>query len=131
MTFSGILSDQLGLVWNDAKPFLEKALAPGETIEDILTKLFLQRMQLWVAHEGPELQAAMTTEIVIEPNRKIVNLCHLGGRGVNNWLGYLDTIEAWAKSNGCTAVTVSRARPGWKRLMRDYRTTHVILEKAL
>ncbi len=105
--------DDLGKVWNTAKVHLIRALAPGETIAQVLTAIYQKKMQLWVAYEGPELQAAMTTEIFHEGPRKICNLCHLGGSGVNNWIGYLATVTAWAKADGCDAIRVGRGRPGW------------------
>jgi hypothetical protein len=131
IVFTGIPVDDLGKAWGKAKAHLIRALAPNETIDQLLTAIYQKKMQLWVAYEGPDMQAAMTTEIFFEGPRKICNLCHLGGSGINNWLDYLGTVKAWAKADGCDAIRVSRGRPGWKRLLKDFTVTHVILEKEL
>jgi hypothetical protein len=131
VTFTGIPCSDLTKAWPVAKMFIARALAPNETLANILTDLYQKKMQLWVAYEGPDMQAAMTTEIFFEGPRKICNLCHLGGSGINNWFDYLGTVKAWAKADGCDAIRVSRSRPGWKRLLKDFTVTHVILEKEL
>jgi hypothetical protein len=129
--FTGILSDELGHVWKDVRPMLERALAPNETTDRILTRLFLGSMQLWVAVEDGEIIAAMTTEIIYENDRKIANLCHVGGTGLNNWLGYIATVEEWAKANNCAAVQIARGRMGWLRILKTYKPRFVTLEKEL
>jgi hypothetical protein len=54
-----------------------------------------------------------------------------GGDGVNNWVHFLETIEAWAKERGCVAMTIDRARPGWKRLLKAYKIKTVTLVKDI
>lgn len=127
---TGITEDQLGLVWQECKPLLEKALGEGETIEQVLTRLFQQTAQLWIGAED-RIEVACVTEIITRGGRKYCNVWLTGGRGVNNWLYYLDTIEEWAKENGCDAMLIERARSGWKRLLPKYKTKTISLVKEI
>lgn len=71
------------------------------------------------------------TEIITRGNRKYCNVWLTGGTGVNNWLYYLDTIEAWAKEQGCDAMLIEKARTGWKRLLPAYKTKTIQLVKDI
>lgn len=128
---TGITEDQLGLVWKDCKPLLVKALGEGETIENVLSRLFQQTAQLWIGADENEIHVACVTEIITRGGRKYCNVWLAGGRGVNNWIYYLDTIEEWAAENGCDGMLIDRARIGWKRLLPEYRTKTISLVKEI
>lgn len=128
---TGIDDTYLGMVWRDCVPLLTPALGEGETIEDVLTRLFLKTAQLWIGADDREIHVACVTEIINRGNRKYCNVWLTGGRGVNNWLWYLDTIEEWAKSQGCDAMLIEKARPGWKRLLPAYKTKTIQLVKEI
>ena len=110
---------------------LEKAIAPDETMEDMLAKLFRSEAQLWIVMKDDGVVAAMVTELVNVDHRLVCNIWALAGTGVNNWLAYLPFFEAWAMTKECKAITISRARPGWTRILKDYRVKTVSLEKEL
>ncbi len=42
----------------------------------------------------------------------------------------VDEAEAFAKANGCT-LSITEGRPGWQRVLKDYKLTHVTIEKEL
>lgn len=128
---TGITEDQLGLVWKDAAPLLEKALGEGETMEQVLTALFQKRAQLWIGADEKELHVACVTEIVRRGGTLYCNIWLTGGKGVNNWIYFLDTIEAWAKEQGCEEMLIDRARSGWKRLLPNYKTKTISLSKEI
>lgn len=128
---TGIDDTYLGTVWSKCVPLLTPALGEGEQIEDVLTRLFLKTAQLWIGADLKEIHVACVTEIVSKGNRKYCNVWLTGGKGVNNWLWYLDTIEKWAKEQGCDAMLIERARTGWKRLLPEYKTTSIQLVKDI
>lgn len=128
---TGITEDQLGLVWKDAAPLLEKALGEGETMEQVLTALFARRAQLWIGADETELHVACVTEIVRKGGTLYCNVWLTGGKGVNNWIYFLDTIEAWAKEQGCEEMLIDRARSGWKRLLPNYKIKTISLVKEI
>lgn len=128
---TGILEDQLGLVWKDCVPLLEPALGEGETMEQVLTALFQKRAQLWIGANESDVQVACVTEIVRKGGCLYCNLWLTGGTGINNWFYFLETIEAWAKEQGCDAMLIDRARSGWKRLLPEYKTKTISLVKEI
>ena len=128
---TGIGDEYLGVVWLKVKPLLEKALGEGETIEDVLSRLFLKTAQLWIGATEDEIQVACVTEIYTRGGTKYCNVWLTGGKGVNNWLYYLDTIEAWAKEQGCDAMVIEKARTGWKRLLPEYKIKTIQLVKEI
>jgi hypothetical protein len=129
--FTGIEVDDLGKVWLQAKKVLEPALGEGKTIDEVLTRIFRKEAQLWIAATPTELQAACVTEIKIKPHSKVCNVWLCGGKGVNNWVHFLDTIEEWAKEQGCEALTIDHARLGWQRLLKRFKAKSIALERKI
>lgn len=128
---TGIDDEYLGAVWMRCVPMLKPALAEGETLQDVLRRLYLKTAQLWIGADETEIHVACVTEIVSKGERKYCNVWLAGGKGVNNWLWYLDTIEEWAKAQGCDAMLIEKARTGWKRLLPEYKVKTVQLVKEI
>lgn len=129
---TGIETDNLFYVWPTVSRFLAPALDRGETLEDMLTKLYRQEAQLWVTFEHNEPIAAVVTEIhTLESGERLCNIWAVGGTGINRWIDFLDMIEDWARSAGCQRVIVEKARRGVQRLLKGYKVTHVTLGKEL
>lgn len=128
---TGVDDTYLGLVWQKVVPLLTPALGDGDTIENVLTQLFLKKAQLWIGADEQNIHVACVTEIIHRGGRKYCNVWLAGGTGVNNWLWYLDTIEEWAKAQDCDAMLIDRARTGWKRLLSQYKTKTITLMKEL
>lgn len=131
--FTGVTAEQIPAVWPYVEKLIADALARGEpcfTAED--ARGFLERggWQLWVAHDGKSVRLACCTEILNFPKRKVCALPIVTGQDREDWIGNLQIIETWAAAQGCTLMKVT-ARPGWRRILKDYRWTHVELEKKL
>lgn len=129
---TGVLANEISALWARVEPMIARGLGSEETTDQVLECLLLKLAQLWTVMEGDDLKAVVVTEIcILKDGSKVCNVWAAAGSGINRWLGYMATIEAWAKENGCRAVVVDRARIGWRRLMRDYKITHVTLEKEI
>lgn len=126
-----MLDAELWIVWHKVGPLLKPALGDGETLEGVLTELMARRAQLWIAAHETDINAACVTEILTRGSRTYCNVWLTGGNGVNNWVHFLDTIEAWAKEQGCNAMLIDRARSGWKRILKQYKTKTITLTKEL
>jgi hypothetical protein len=85
---------------------------------------------LWLAWNGATIEAAATTSLVETDNNKVCILTACGGEGMRRWLPLLKTIESYARKEGCTCVRIY-GRQGWQRVLDDYHTKHIILEKGL
>jgi len=57
------------------------------------------------------------TEIVTYPRKKVCNI-FLGGGDKSEIIALHPQIEAWAKENGCLALTIS-GRKGWIRQLAE------------
>jgi len=90
----------------------------------------LTGMQLcWLAWDGREIMAAATTQLV-KPLSKVCVLTACAGYDRDKWLPLFARIEQYAKDEGCTSMRIF-GRRGWERVLTGYRSTHVVLEKAL
>ena len=85
---------------------------------------------LWLACRESEIIAAMTTSLVRTDRDKICILTACGGGAMDDWLPLLRKIEAYARDEGCALVRIY-GRKGWARVLQNYHTEHIILERPL
>ena len=131
-TLFGIGADRLDDMWGAAEPWIEKALDYGTsrlTKDEVYEKLKAREYQLWVAYAG-EVKAIAVTEIVETPRGRVACIFICTGKDMSTWAYHLEEIEQWAKEAGC-AIVETLARPGWKRMLPEYRARHIQLEKTL
>lgn len=84
---------------------------------DILGFLLSRDMQLWVAVNDGQIEAAGVTQIVTYPRKKVCDAVLCGGSGVRQWFENLATVENWARANGCEFIR-AYGRRGWVRAVR-------------
>ena len=102
-----IQPDDLDVVWDEVVPLIDAALkySEGEVLpEDLVGPLTIGKMQLWVAMFEGSVIAAMITEIVIYPRKRVLRVITIAGkdgRGMSKWYGFLPLIEGFALSNNC------------------------------
>lgn len=82
------------------------------------------------AHPGYTIAAAAVTEIAETEWRKVCVVVACGGTAMDRWLPLLDGIETYARAAGCAAVRIV-GRKGWARVLGQYKTKRIILEKEL
>ena len=95
--------------------WIESALAySGGTHDffDVVRGVMSGHMQLWAGEEG-----CAVTEISVYPKKKILNVFLAGGK-MDQILDFEESAIAFAKLNGCSALTLS-GRKGWSRVHRD------------
>lgn len=85
--------------------------------------------QMWLAFDAGEVHAVALTQIV-DGSCKTCVVTHCAGQGRGNWAHLIHDIGTWAKALGCVLLEAV-TRPGWERVLKDMRKTHVILEKRL
>lgn len=76
--------------------------------DDIVRGIYEQRMQLWPSEKG-----CIVTELVVYPKKKVINI-FLGGGELNQLLDMHSDVISWAKSQGCSGMTMT-GRFGWKK----------------
>ena len=126
-------AEDIDMVWDDVVPLIEKALrhAEGELIpEDIKKHLDSANLRLWVALEDRDVIAAMVTEIIQYPRKKIVRVITLAGKNMGLWYDFLPMLEGYAIRHGCSSLE-AWSRKGMARKLKDWKHSYDIITKDL
>lgn len=100
------------------------------TAEGIWEEIENQKSQLWLVTDGG-LQGICVTAIVNHPGLRacVIQLC--AGENVKEWIHMLrEDVEPWARDMDCEAIE-GFMRKGWARLLPDFKTRRVFMEKDL
>ncbi len=116
---SGIItpvrSDSILPNWGSIEPHLQRVLSKidsGHSVDDVLTKLQWQEMQLWNVDNW---QALAITQISILPLHSVLAIVYVAGDEVNDWLPELvETLHTYAAETGCKYVEFY-GRDGWRK----------------
>lgn len=104
----GIPSELVEKFWPFAEPYIKRALdrTSGEFTPAHIKMLCKDRVvQLWLVNEGERIVGAVTTEIVVYPNRKHCRVLTIAGPKASEWTAEIDAVlSVWAKAQGCSAV---------------------------
>lgn len=125
--FRAIPPEWIDRFWPFAEPYIKRALdhTSGEFVPADLKSLCKDRIvQLWLVSEGDRIIAAVTTEIVVYPNRRHLRVITLSGSKAPEWTPLVDTILTdWAKTEGCDAMEAF-VRKGYIPVLAQYGFKH-------
>jgi len=115
--------------WERCSPWLAAALERAEgthTLDDVrdLIERGQGQYQFW-----PGRRAAVVTEIIPYPRMWVLHFWLIGG-DLEELMGMKPHIEAWGRAAGCTRAR-GTGRPGWERVLKDYRRSAVVLEREI
>lgn len=97
---------------------IKRAKMPPVGTEDLKELCLKKDMVLWVVVRKTEIIAAIITEVLKMPKRKMLSIPWIGGKQglLRAWIKpMLSVLEDYGKSFGCNAMTGSE-REGWCRL---------------
>lgn len=97
---------------------------------DIERDLFEGDGLLWLILNGATIEAAAATLLVKTDRHLVCLITAIGGENMRHWLPLLEQVETWAKAEGAALVRIF-GRPGWVRVLKNYRVKNVVLERAL
>jgi hypothetical protein len=126
-------TEEVEKVWGLVEDDIAQALRRSGhyTADEIFDDLLTSQCDLWLAdHARDGILGIMVTYIVQLPLKKICRIFLCVGSERQRWIHHLSSVEDWAKAKGCKTV-VAVVRPGWERIMDDYKKTHVTMEKPL
>lgn len=108
-------------------------IAGGHWTTDFLySEIERGAQQLWViAGQDETIKAALVTDI--SPYRNGFKTCMVTvivGKEPRSWIALRGELEQWAKEQGCEKIEMI-GRVGWKRIIPDWKPTHIFFEKAL
>lgn len=118
--------------WERVRVFVDKMCSTGGgtyNIASVLEGLLNQKMQLWLALRGDKIEAAGISEITTFPLKKVGEFT-VAGESMMEWKEFMPQIEAWARNRGCSSMRLI-ARKGWKKILKDYEETNIVLQKGL
>jgi hypothetical protein len=123
----GVLRQDLHHVWDDAWPYLERAIerfpqASSKYDEKtVLRELLAGRMQLWIglSFATDSVTGAVLTEVMTDDRYPGMVFMSIPLLGADNWMKWGDTmwntLKAWGSAQGCTHA-LGYGRKGWSRL---------------
>lgn len=127
----------IAATWHLIEPLLQKgidAVATSRTTEEIRSEVDAGRFRLWAIYraEQPMPLLAAAASYVRRTNRgQVAVIDTIGGRDMDAWLEpALTEFAALAKAHGVARIEIE-GRVGWARTLPGFRTTRVIMEKAL
>lgn len=108
-------------VWPLVDKYVESALVYTNGCflpQDVCDFCEVGRMQLWMAVRGDDVLAALVSEVITYPRKRVVGVPFIGGKELRSWFRKaLYTIEAWSKEMGCAGMQ-GGARRGWGKLAK-------------
>lgn len=133
----GIQKHLIDEVWDEVRPWIAAACktSRGKFDEnDIRMGLLLGEDQLWI-WRTETAYAVGITRLCNYPKQRVCTVRIVTGTNRSEWqIPAMETLERWAKANGCQAMEL-QARPGWwrgfLRRLGGYEMTHLYVEKAL
>jgi len=125
-------------LWDVVYPILDRchSYSNGELeTQDYLQMILNGDMQLWIAadtkHPSQEgIFAAMLTEFVMYPRKKVMRIVAIAGEGMDRWMKYFPALESAALEVGCTGLEVF-GRKGWLRILKDWKCSYHVLTKDI
>jgi hypothetical protein len=119
-------------IWPLVGGLIQQALKRGAVTPDldIARRLADGSALLWLAWDGRQIHAAAVTELTSRNGRRVCTVVACGGRRRGLWLHLLRDLEFYAAAEDCSVMQML-GRPGWSRLLKDYRVTSIALEKEL
>lgn len=98
--------------------------------QDIKRMIRDGKAQCWVSMLDGELEGALVTQVQKFPTGSVCLLWIISGRNMREWIGDLDKIIEWARLVGCTKMRL-HGRKGWKKVLKDFEETAVVLERTI
>lgn len=88
------------------------------------------RALLWLVWNEPDIEGAAVTQVTKTESSKVCTIVACGGGGMRDWVHLIGKLEDYARQQGCNCVRIA-GRKGWQRVLKDYATAKVILERRL
>jgi hypothetical protein len=111
-------------------PLIEAAMRRGGITDyaSIARAVLSGAALLWIACDDRQIHAAAVTELGTVGGERFCTITACGGTDRAQWLPLIGQLEDYARREGCKAMRIF-GRIGWSRLLPDYKTARVLLEK--
>lgn len=110
-------------IWDDVIRVLEKSVDTSRGrffMHDVFENVMEGQYLLWVATIDDEIVAAITTRIVVYPNKRGLAMDWIGGKKMMHWLPLAQkAVEEYAIQLGCDHLE-GYGRKAWGRWLAKY-----------
>jgi len=131
-------------IWPHVSHLIESAMRRGRLSDfaDVERAVLSGAHLLWLAaaltpspacgggQGGGAIYAAAVTALTSISGERVCTIVACGGRERARWLHLIATLEDYGRAEGCRAIRIL-GRRGWARLLPDYTTTRILLEKPV
>ena len=123
---------QVHLFWPYVSPLIRAAMHKGRLTDfaDVERGALAGRALVWIVWNGETIKAAAVTELSSANGERFCTIVACGGSDRGQWLPLIAELERYAQGEGCKAMRIF-GRRGWSKLLPDYRTKRVLLEKDI
>lgn len=126
--------EKIGPIWPHVRAHVESIAQSSLgklTADDIAQLCMSGGVTMFVIIDGDKrLLATVLAEFAQYPRKKVCRIIGCVGNDKAKWLHHLTEIEDWARVHGCGAMQ-NIARKGWARDLKDYKWSHILLERDL
>jgi len=130
---SVVLAKDVPDVWEEVYPIIDRCqrYANGELYtQDYLEMILDGNIQLWIASDKEKIFAAMLTEFIAYPRKKVLRIIAIAGNRMESWMEFFPALEAAALNVGCTGLE-AQGRKGWLRVLKDWECSYHVLTKDI
>ena len=123
-----IFPEDIEVVWPHVKDHIARSSARAEgelTPDDFLEFLVTGQMHLWVAIENKAIIAAMVTQVIVYPQKRVLRIVAIGGEGMERWWQFFPLLENFAVSLGCSSLE-AWGRKGWTKILKDWKSSYIV-----
>jgi hypothetical protein len=123
---------QVHAIWPHASDLVRRAIAATKLSDFALIErdVLAGDALLWLVIEDRTIAAAVVTQLSIVDGEKYCTIVACAGEGFAGWSHFLARLHEFGKAEGCKAMRIF-GRKGWARMLPDYKTHAVILQKEL
>ena len=128
-----LLPEDVPYFWHEVVPLLAKVTPHTEgelEPDDFIEPLTHGDMQLWVVVENKSVIAALVTQVIPYPQKRVLRLISLAGEDFNKIKDFLEMVEVFAIKCECSSLEMW-GRKGWKRLLSDWKDSYIVYTKDL
>jgi len=125
--------EDVAYIWEDVAPMLARVTPHTEgelEPDDFIEPLTHGEMQLWIAIENKEIIAALITQIIPYPQKKVLRLISLAGEDFSKFKDFVSMVESFAIRSECSSLEMW-GRKGWKKLLPDWKDSYIVFTKDL
>lgn len=109
---------------------LERSLV-GTSIDDLFDQVAEHKVLMIEMRIGGEFQAVGILEALTRPDGDVLNVVVVSGVNMHLWLNpWVECLERMAKQLECKFIAC-RGRPGWERVLHDWKTNQIELIKRV